>query len=61
MQCDAKCSEYSPCVAACPPKTCENRLVYDRATSLCADDSCVEGEASVASVASRHILFYDMT
>ncbi|XP_043237348.1 hemocytin-like [Amphibalanus amphitrite] len=43
MQCDTECSQYSPCVSACPPKTCENRYIYEDITGMCADDTCVEG------------------
>ena len=44
MQCDTECSQYSPCVSACPPKTCENRYIYEDITGMCADDTCVEGQ-----------------
>ncbi|XP_063233046.1 hemocytin isoform X2 [Bacillus rossius redtenbacheri] len=43
IQCDEKCSHYSPCVETCPKETCDNHLVYNSLTHLCKEDSCVEG------------------
>ncbi|XP_037075331.1 hemocytin-like [Pollicipes pollicipes] len=43
MQCDATCSTYDPCLSACPPKTCENRYIYEEIVTVCAEDTCVEG------------------
>jgi von Willebrand factor len=43
MQCDPTCSNYSPCVSACPPDTCDNLMHPMRSQRLCASDGCVEG------------------
>nr|CAD7397465.1 unnamed protein product [Timema cristinae] len=43
IQCDEKCSQYSPCVQTCPKETCDNHLIYKSLTPLCKEDFCVEG------------------
>ncbi|KAF6208903.1 hypothetical protein GE061_014645, partial [Apolygus lucorum] len=43
LQCDEKCSEYSPCVSTCPLETCDNVLTIKSLTALCKQDTCVEG------------------
>jgi hypothetical protein len=42
MQCP-KGSSYSPCVSTCPRETCANAAVYERISTTCKDDLCVEG------------------
>ncbi|KAK3108253.1 hypothetical protein FSP39_004202 [Pinctada imbricata] len=41
IQCE-DCQTYNPCISACPKKTCDNRLVYDKLTAGC-QEICVEG------------------
>ncbi|XP_017781781.1 PREDICTED: hemocytin [Nicrophorus vespilloides] len=43
IQCDERCSSYSPCVSTCPVETCDNLLVQSPLSKLCKEDSCVEG------------------
>lgn len=43
LQCDEKCSIYSPCVSTCPRETCDNSLIMRDGSHLCAEDTCVEG------------------
>ena len=43
MQCDPKCSSYSPCISACPVETCENFMQTSNKQLMCLEDSCVEG------------------
>lgn len=43
MQCDPTCSNYHPCISACPPDTCENLMHPLKSERLCNDDVCVEG------------------
>lgn len=43
MQCDPHCSEYKPCISACPLETCDNTLDQAKDQRLCGEDSCVEG------------------
>ncbi|XP_076276507.1 hemolectin isoform X2 [Lasioglossum baleicum] len=43
MQCDEKCSAYSPCVTTCPRETCENLMLLKDRSPLCSLDACVEG------------------
>ncbi|KAJ3643777.1 hypothetical protein Zmor_026489 [Zophobas morio] len=42
MQCDERCSNYSPCVSTCPTETCDNLLVGQK-SKTCNEDSCIEG------------------
>lgn len=43
MQCDPKCSQYKPCISACPVDSCDNSLVQGKSEKLCVEDTCVEG------------------
>lgn len=43
MQCDPTCSNYHPCISACPPDTCENLMHPLKSERLCNGDVCVEG------------------
>ncbi|XP_026826604.1 hemocytin isoform X2 [Ooceraea biroi] len=43
LQCDERCSTYSPCVSTCPHETCDNLMTVKHGTHLCAEDTCVEG------------------
>ncbi|XP_069683352.1 hemocytin isoform X2 [Periplaneta americana] len=43
VQCDEKCSHYSPCVQTCPKETCDNYLFYNKLNHLCSEEPCVEG------------------
>lgn len=43
LQCDERCSTYSPCVSTCPLKTCDNLMTVKHGTHLCTEDTCVEG------------------
>ncbi|BES96307.1 Hypothetical protein NTJ_09116 [Nesidiocoris tenuis] len=43
LQCDEKCSEYSPCVSTCPHENCDNLLTSKGPSSLCKQDTCIEG------------------
>ncbi|CAG9772868.1 unnamed protein product [Ceutorhynchus assimilis] len=43
MQCDQRCSVYSPCISTCPLETCDNLLTNSKLTKSCNEDSCVEG------------------
>lgn len=43
MQCDETCSNYSPCISACPVETCDNTLEYKQVTTMCNQDTCIEG------------------
>jgi len=43
LQCDERCSIYSPCVSTCPHETCDNLMTVKYGTHLCAEDTCVEG------------------
>ncbi|GLH02043.1 Hemocytin [Gryllus bimaculatus] len=43
MQCDEKCSSYSPCIETCPKTTCENQFIVKGLSQLCKEDTCVEG------------------
>lgn len=43
MQCDAHCSEYSPCISTCPTETCDNILNQAKDQFMCHSDTCVEG------------------
>ncbi|KAL6266408.1 hypothetical protein P5V15_003260 [Pogonomyrmex californicus] len=43
LQCDEKCSTYSPCVTTCPRETCDNSMTIKYGSHLCAEDTCVEG------------------
>lgn len=43
VQCDESCSQYKPCVKTCPLETCDNTLVYKSLSTLCNQDTCVEG------------------
>jgi len=43
LQCDEKCSTYSPCVSTCPRETCDNSMTMKDGSHLCAEDTCVEG------------------
>jgi len=43
MQCDPKCSHYSPCISACPVETCDNILDQAKDDRMCKEDTCVEG------------------
>jgi hypothetical protein len=43
IQCDEKCSHYSPCVQTCPKQTCDNYIIHSKFNQLCSEDACVEG------------------
>ena len=43
IQCDERCSHYSPCVSTCPLETCDNLLIQSPLSKLCKEDTCVEG------------------
>lgn len=43
MQCDTKCSTYSPCISSCPRETCENFLQLKSSSQMCSQEVCVEG------------------
>lgn len=43
LQCDEKCSTYSPCISTCPRETCDNSMTVKDGSHLCAEDTCVEG------------------
>ncbi|KDR23192.1 Hemocytin, partial [Zootermopsis nevadensis] len=43
IQCDEKCSHYSPCVQTCPKQTCDNYFIHSNLNKLCGEDACVEG------------------
>ncbi|XP_012135564.1 hemolectin [Megachile rotundata] len=43
IQCDEKCSSYSPCVTTCPRETCDNLMTLKDQSHLCSQDTCVEG------------------
>lgn len=43
LQCDERCSVYSPCVSTCPRKTCDNLMTVKHGSHLCTEDTCVEG------------------
>lgn len=43
MQCDPKCSEYKPCISACPLESCDNAMDQGSDQKLCVEDTCVEG------------------
>lgn len=43
MQCDERCSRYSPCISTCPIETCDNLLINDKLSKTCGEDTCVEG------------------
>lgn len=57
MQCDPVCSNYSPCVASCPPDTCDNLMDPLKTERLCNSETCVEGcklkECPIGSVYSN--------
>lgn len=43
MQCDERCSQYSPCISTCPTETCDNLLVQKQLSKICSEDTCIEG------------------
>lgn len=43
MQCDERCSKYSPCISTCPTETCDNLLTSAKLTKKCGEDTCIEG------------------
>lgn len=43
MQCDPKCSQYQPCISACPIETCDTANERGKDKKYCIDDTCVEG------------------
>lgn len=44
MQCDERCSQYSPCISTCPTETCDNLLIKNQlSTENCNEDTCIEG------------------
>lgn len=43
IQCDERCSTYSPCISTCPQETCDNLATHGDTLHLCTGDSCVEG------------------
>ncbi|KAL0131073.1 hypothetical protein PUN28_002574 [Cardiocondyla obscurior] len=43
LQCDEKCSTYSPCISTCPRETCDNSMIVRDSSHLCMEDICVEG------------------
>ena len=47
IQCDEKCSHYSPCVQTCPKQTCDNYIIHKKFNQLCSEDACVEGVLKV--------------
>ena len=47
IQCDEKCSHYSPCVQTCPKQTCDNYIIHGKFNQLCIEDACVEGVLKV--------------
>lgn len=43
MQCDPTCSNYNPCIEACPVETCDNMMHPLKQERLCKSDNCIEG------------------
>ncbi|XP_030749920.1 hemocytin [Sitophilus oryzae] len=43
VQCDERCSTYTPCMSTCPHETCDNLLTNSKLTKNCGEDTCVEG------------------
>lgn len=43
MQCDPACSNYNPCIDACPTETCDNLMHPLNHERLCKSEMCVEG------------------
>lgn len=43
MQCDPECSNYNPCIDACPTDTCDNLMHPLNQERLCKSEMCVEG------------------
>ncbi|XP_025836285.1 hemocytin [Agrilus planipennis] len=43
IQCDQRCSKYSPCISTCPLETCDNLPVQSKLSKLCTESSCIEG------------------
>ncbi|KZC09215.1 Hemocytin [Dufourea novaeangliae] len=58
IQCDEKCSTYSPCVATCPRETCDNLMILKDQSHLCSQDTCVEG-CSVKSCPENQVYSND--
>lgn len=58
IQCDEKCSSYSPCVTTCPRETCDNLMTLKNKVHLCSQDTCVEG-CSVKSCPQNQVYSND--
>ncbi|XP_043601962.1 hemocytin isoform X2 [Bombus pyrosoma] len=58
IQCDEKCSSYSPCVTTCPRETCDNLITLKDKAHLCSQDTCVEG-CSVKSCPQNQVYSND--
>lgn len=43
IQCDLRCTEYSPCISTCPEETCDNVLINKKISKTCNEDTCIEG------------------
>jgi von Willebrand factor len=43
MQCDERCSNYSPCISTCPTETCDNLLTHGQLSKTCKEETCIEG------------------
>lgn len=43
MQCDQRCTTYSPCISTCPEETCDNILTNKQILKTCNEDTCIEG------------------
>ncbi|XP_011303247.1 hemocytin [Fopius arisanus] len=43
MQCDEKCSSYSPCISTCQTETCDHLSHLRDGSRLCVADTCIEG------------------
>ncbi|KAL7040824.1 hypothetical protein ACKWTF_000531 [Chironomus riparius] len=43
MQCNPTCSNYNPCIEACPVETCDNMMHPLKQERLCKSDNCIEG------------------
>nr|CAH7739498.1 unnamed protein product [Callosobruchus chinensis] len=43
IQCDQRCTTYSPCVSTCPEETCDNLPMSKKLSKTCSEDACVEG------------------
>lgn len=43
IQCDQRCSQYSPCISTCPEETCDTVLMTEKISKTCKEDTCIEG------------------